>query len=142
MFEPLFNQVGALQISNFFEKRFQRSCFSVIIAKFLDALKTSQKRHLFRDLSERSLRNLSQWRSDWDLSETSHTGWDIDTINALAVTLLTLTFNFLLFFIIQFVFLSWFLRLYYFYCLFTAYFIWRGNDSSATYYILSENYCM
>ena len=41
---------------------------------FWDVLKTSQKRHLFWDVSERSLRYLSQWRSDWDLSETSHAG--------------------------------------------------------------------
>ena len=40
-----------------------------------DVLKTSQKRYLFWGLSERSLRYLSQWRSDWDLSETSHTNW-------------------------------------------------------------------
>ena len=40
-----------------------------------DVLKTSQKRHLFWDVSERSLRYISQWRSDWDLSETSHAGW-------------------------------------------------------------------
>ena len=41
-----------------------------------DVLKTSQKRYLFWDVSERSLRYLSQWRSDTDLSETSHAGWD------------------------------------------------------------------
>ena len=39
---------------------------------FWDVLKTSQKRHLFWDFSKRSLRCLSQWKSDWDLSETSH----------------------------------------------------------------------
>ena len=37
--------------------------------------KTSQKRRLFWDVSERSLRCLSQWRSFWDISETSHAGW-------------------------------------------------------------------
>ena len=42
---------------------------------FWDVLKTSQKSHLFWDVSERSLRCLSQWRSAWDLSETSHVGW-------------------------------------------------------------------
>ena len=42
---------------------------------FWDVLKTSQKRHLFWDVSERSLRHPSQWNSDWDLSETSHAGW-------------------------------------------------------------------
>ena len=42
---------------------------------FWDVLKTSQKGHLFWDVSKRSLRYLSQWRSDWDLSETSHAGW-------------------------------------------------------------------
>ena len=42
---------------------------------FWDVFKTSQRRHLFWDVSERSLRYLSQWRSDWDLSETSHAGW-------------------------------------------------------------------
>ena len=40
-----------------------------------NVLKTSQKSHLFWDVSERSLRCLSQWRSAWDLSETSHVGW-------------------------------------------------------------------
>ena len=40
-----------------------------------DVLKTSQKGHLFWDVSERSLSYLSQWRSDWDFSETSHAGW-------------------------------------------------------------------
>ena len=40
-----------------------------------DVLKTSQKYHLFWDVSKRSLRCLSQWRSDWDLLETSHAGW-------------------------------------------------------------------
>ena len=43
---------------------------------FWDVLKTSQKRHLFWDVSKRSLRCLFQWRSDWDLSETSHAGWE------------------------------------------------------------------
>ena len=42
---------------------------------FWDVLKTPKKRHLFWDVSERTLRYLSQWRSDWDLSETSHAGW-------------------------------------------------------------------
>ena len=43
---------------------------------FWDVLKTSQKTHLLWDVSERSLRYLSQWRSDWNLSETStHAGW-------------------------------------------------------------------
>ena len=41
---------------------------------FWDVLKTLQKRHLFWDVSEWSLKYLSQWRSDWDLSETSHAG--------------------------------------------------------------------
>ena len=41
-----------------------------------NVLKTSQKIHLIWDVSKRSLRCLSQWRSDWDLSETSHDGWD------------------------------------------------------------------
>ena len=40
-----------------------------------DVLKTSQKRHLFWDVSKRSLRYLSQWRSDWYLTKTSHAGW-------------------------------------------------------------------
>ena len=43
---------------------------------FWDVLKTSQKKHLFWNVSERPLRYLSQWRSDRDLSETSHAGWD------------------------------------------------------------------
>ena len=42
---------------------------------FSDALKTSEKIHLFSDVSERSLRYLSQWRSDGDLTETSHADW-------------------------------------------------------------------
>ena len=37
--------------------------------------------------------------------------------------------NRLLFFIIKFVFLSWFLRLYHFYRLFTGYFLRKGNVS-------------
>ena len=41
-----------------------------------DVLKTSHKRHLFWDVSERSLRYLTQWSTDWNLSETSHAGWD------------------------------------------------------------------
>ena len=40
-----------------------------------EVLKTWHKRHLFWDVSERSLRYLSQWRSDWDFSKTSHAGW-------------------------------------------------------------------
>ena len=40
-----------------------------------DVLKTSQKSRLLWDVSEWSLRCLSQWRSDWDLSETSRAGW-------------------------------------------------------------------
>ena len=42
-----------------------------------DVLKTSQKRRLFWDVSERYLRCLSQWRSVWDISKTSHAGWVI-----------------------------------------------------------------
>ena len=42
-----------------------------------DFLKTSQKRRLFWDVSKRSLRCLSQWRSDWDISKTSHEGWNV-----------------------------------------------------------------
>ena len=38
MFVSLPNQVAALQISNFFKKRFQRRCFLVNIAKFLKKL--------------------------------------------------------------------------------------------------------
>ena len=37
---------------------------------FWDVLKTPQKSNFFRDVSVRSLRCLSQGRSDWDLSET------------------------------------------------------------------------
>ena len=44
---------------------------------FWDVLKTSQEGHLFWDVSEKSLRYLSQWRSDWDHSETSHAGWGV-----------------------------------------------------------------
>ena len=40
-----------------------------------DVLKTPQKIHLFWDVSKRSLRCPSQWRSNWDVSETSHAGW-------------------------------------------------------------------
>ena len=43
-----------------------------------EVLKTLQKSHLFWDVSKRSLRCLSQWRSDWDLSKTSHAGWEGD----------------------------------------------------------------
>ena len=50
----------------------QKTCF---LGCIWDVLKTSQKSHLFWDVSERSLRCLSHWRSDWDLSETSHAGW-------------------------------------------------------------------
>ena len=45
------------------------------LRRIWDVLKTSQKSHLFWDVSERSLRCLSQWRSDWDLSETSYAIW-------------------------------------------------------------------
>ena len=38
VFESLPNQVAALQISNFFKRRFQRSCFLVNIAKFFKKL--------------------------------------------------------------------------------------------------------
>ena len=41
-----------------------------------DVLKTSQKRYLLWDVSERSLRCLSQWRSDWAPSKKSHAGWE------------------------------------------------------------------
>ena len=40
-----------------------------------EVLKASQERHLFWDVSKRSLRCLSQCRSDKDLSETSHADW-------------------------------------------------------------------
>ena len=50
---------------------------------FWDVLNTSQKRHLFWDGSERSLRYLSHWRSDWDLSETSHAGWVVLVVELL-----------------------------------------------------------
>ena len=40
-----------------------------------DVLKMSPKSHLFWDVSKKSLRCLSQWRSDWDLSNTSHACW-------------------------------------------------------------------
>ena len=43
---------------------------------FWDVLRASQKSHLFWDVSKGCLRCLSQWRSDWDLSETSHAGWE------------------------------------------------------------------
>ena len=38
----------------------------------------SQTSNLFWDVSKRSLRCLCQWRSDWDLSKTSHAGWEGD----------------------------------------------------------------
>ena len=58
---------------------------------FWDALETSQKdiflemylkrlkekSHLLWDVSKEFLRCLSQWRSDWDLSETFHAGWGV-----------------------------------------------------------------
>ena len=41
-------------------------------------------RRLFWDVSEGSLRCLSQWRSLWDISKTSHAGWvTISNINFL-----------------------------------------------------------
>ena len=46
------------------------------LRRIWDVLKTSQKRRFFWDVSERFLRCLSQWRSDWDISETSHAGWE------------------------------------------------------------------
>ena len=44
-----------------------------------DVLKMSQKSHLLWDVSKSSPRCLSQWRSDWDLSETSHAYWVRDS---------------------------------------------------------------
>ena len=41
-----------------------------------DVLQTSQKGRLFWDVSEKSLWCLSQRKSDWVLSETSHAGWN------------------------------------------------------------------
>ena len=41
-----------------------------------DVLKTSQKRCLFWDVSERSFRCLSQWRYVWDISKTPYAGWE------------------------------------------------------------------
>ena len=66
---------------------FSEICFWDFVQKtsFLrciwDVLKTSQESRLFWDVSERSLRCLSQWRSDWDLSETSHTRWVLTILN-------------------------------------------------------------
>ena len=48
---------------------------SVLSDIVITVLKTSQKSHLFLDVSKSSLRCLSQWWSDWDLSETSYTDW-------------------------------------------------------------------
>ena len=45
------------------------------LRRIWEVLKTSQKNNPFWDISERSLRCLCQWRSDWDLSETSHADW-------------------------------------------------------------------
>ena len=51
-----------------------------------DVLKTSQKSPLFRYVSKRSLRCLSKWRSDWDISDTSHAGseWNFHLISITA----------------------------------------------------------
>ena len=43
---------------------------------YWDILKTSQKSYLFWDVSKRSMRCFSQWRSNWDLSETSYADLD------------------------------------------------------------------
>ena len=40
-----------------------------------DVLKTSQKAHVFWNVSKRSLRCLFQWRSNWRAQ--SHAGWDV-----------------------------------------------------------------
>ena len=50
MFRFFLNQVAALDISNFFKKRFQRRCFSVNIAKFL-------KKLILKKICERLLLN-------------------------------------------------------------------------------------
>ena len=42
----------------------------------MHVLKTSQKRRLFWDVSERSFRCLSQWRYVWDISKTPYAGWE------------------------------------------------------------------
>ena len=56
-------------------------------------LKTPQKSRLFWDVSERSLRCLSQWTSDWDLSETSHVGWvNLRKLSFVDLTLWIVTF--------------------------------------------------
>ena len=44
-----------------------------------DVLKTSQKSLPFWDVSKRSQICLCQWRTDWDLWETSHAGWDLSS---------------------------------------------------------------
>ena len=50
-------------------------------------LKTSRICHIFWNISEKSLRCPSQWRSDWDLSETCHAGWDnVFSFNILSET--------------------------------------------------------
>ena len=41
-----------------------------------DVSKMCQERRLFVDVSDRSLKCLSQWRPDWNVSETSPAGWE------------------------------------------------------------------
>ena len=51
----------------------------IFFEMFLRRLKDVTKSHLFWDVSKRSLRCLSHWRSDWNLSETSYAGWDYES---------------------------------------------------------------
>ena len=61
-----------------FETSQGRHIKDIFTEKYLRLLKDVTKRHLLWDVSKTSLRCLSQWRSDWDLSETSITGWLYD----------------------------------------------------------------
>ena len=63
-----FQEMFLRRLRDVTEKTYFLRCFS-------DVLKTSRKSHLFWDVHNRPLRCCSQWRSDWDLSKTSHGGW-------------------------------------------------------------------
>ena len=63
LFEDVFEMSQGCHIKDIFSE------------KYLRRLKDVTKRYLLWDVSKMSLRCLSQWRFDWDLSETSLTSW-------------------------------------------------------------------
>ena len=60
---------------------------------FLRRLEDVTKNHFFWDVSERSLRWLSQWRPDWYLSETFHAGWDEIIFSFLQMIILEISYS-------------------------------------------------